>query len=172
MEPQFIFTFADVIGLLQFSVIIAGVAVGCWQIGAQRKLAKQNNSINKMWEMQKDDNLRESMESVAKMREKGEKVESYASLKKLKENTGKSEWDEDSRKKSHALDAVVEYFELVSIGVGENIYDEKIVRIYARNIFVEMYARTEPFIVEMRNEHDKFYGKEFQKIAEKFRKSG
>lgn len=162
------FTFSTAIGLIELIAIVA-VAVACWQINAQRKLAKQNNSIDKMWELQEDGNLRRSMNVVAKMLADGEKVESYASRDALKKGAGKNDWDEDSRRKSHALDAVVEYFELISIGILQDIYDREIVRAYARDIFVEMHERVKPFIREMRAKHSRSYGENFQRVAEEFR---
>ena len=166
---EFVMKLNELIGL-ELAAIVAGVVVACWQIGAQRKLTKQNNSINKMWALQADGNLRDSMNSVAKMSADGENVASYGSLEKFEKNTGKNGWDEESRKKSRALNEVVDYFELVSIGVQQNIYDKKIIRIYARDIFVKMFDRVEPFIIEMRESHYSAYGENFQSVAEEFAK--
>ena len=163
------FTFAHAISLIELAVIAAGVGVACWAINAQRRQGKEVNSLNAVQELQKDGLMR-AMHLVARMCADGERVESYASLGKLRENTGKGEWDEESREKSHALIAVVDQFEKLGVGIREKIYDEKIIRAFARDMFLVMYERTEPFILEMRKEHYPAYGENFQHIADKFRR--
>ena len=160
-------SFTDVIGLIELAVIAAGVLVACWGINEQRKRAKESNSLNVVQEWQRD-GLERSMHLVAKMCTDGDQVESYASLAKLRENTGKSGWDRESRRKSRALIAVVDQFEKVSIGIRENIYDREIIRAFADDMFVEMFRRVEPFIREMRKAHYSAYGENFQIVAEEF----
>ena len=155
-----LFELITAVNLIEFIAIMA-VAVAYWQIRAQRKLAKQNNSINKMRELQGDGNLGVSMNLIAEMLTHGEQVKRYASL---------TEWDNVSRKKSHALRDVVEYFELISIGILHNIYDKEIIRASARATFVEMYKRTKPFVLEIRRAYNHpTYGKNFQRVTLEFR---
>ena len=149
-----------------------GVMVAYQQIRAHRKLTKQNNSINKMWALKGDDDLSKAMNKIAQMWAEGEKMDSYASLKKLRENAGRPDlqWDEESREKSHALNHVVDYFELVSIGIEQGIYDKAIIRDYAQDTFVEIYKRTKPFIFEMQNEYSSAYSAKFEAFATKWEK--
>ena len=139
------------------------------QINGQRKLIKQNNSINAMLALQKDGDLMSAMNLVAKIStDEQDSVELYASSDGARKGDGKNGWDEERRNKSHALSAVVNYFETVSIGIRQNIYDEEIIRVYAGVMFVEMYKRTRTFIIKMQEEHYPAYGENFQSVAEEF----
>lgn len=138
--------------------LVAAVVTVVWQASEQRKLAKQNNSINAMAVLQRDNDLSRAMNVVAKtnagFRPNGQKdsVVFYASSSALMDGTGEAEWDEDSREKSRALFVVVDYFEAVSVGILRNIYDKEIIRDIACSTFVEVYQRTEPFIRKVREE--------------------
>ena len=149
----------------------AGVVVAYQQIRAQRQMTKQNNSINKMWALKGDGDLSKAMNKIAQMWAEEEKMDSYASLKKFRENVGQQDlqWDEKSREKNHALNHVVDYFELVSVGLKQGIYDEAIIRDYAQDTFVEMRKRTKLFVLEMRRAHNPAYGKNFQRVTLEFR---
>ena len=64
---------------------------------------------------------------------------------------------------------MVNYFETVSIGIRQNIYDKEIIRVYAGVLFVRMFKRTAAFIFKMREvQNYRAYGENFQSIAEEF----
>ena len=108
---------------------LAAVAAVCgvgWQIKAQRKLVRENNSINVIQSVLVESNLTHAMNLVSRISsDKNDSVEFYASPDHLKEGTGKSEWDEESREKHHALTTMVNYFETISMGIQQKVYDEK-----------------------------------------------
>ena len=157
-------------------VLLLTAALAYWgvtrRMNGQRKLIKQNNSINAMLALQKDGDLMSAMNLVAKIStDEKDSVELYASSDGARKGDGKNGWDEESRKKSHALSAVVNYFETVSIGIRKNIYDEEIIRVNAGVMFVEMHKRTRAFILKMQEEHYSAYGENFQSVAEEFSKN-
>ena len=146
-----------------------------WQIRAQGRQTKRDNSINAMSVLQRDGGLSRAMNIVAEIdtgfRPNGQKdsVVFYASLGALRDGTAETEWDKDSRKKSRALLAVVDYFEAVSVGILRNIYDREVVREIARGTFVQMYKRTKPFIEEARKGGDfGSFGQNFERVAKEF----
>lgn len=164
---------ALVSAIVQSAVLLLTAGLAYWgvlrQIRGQRRLTKQNNSINAMLALQKDGDLLRAMNLVAKIStDDKDSVEFYAAADGPRKGAGKSEWDEESREKSHALSTVVNYFETVSIGIRQNIYDREIIRVYAGVMFAEMHRRTAPFILKMREVHYRAYGENFQRIAEEF----
>lgn len=134
-----------------------------WQIREQRKLTKQNNSINAMAALQRDGDLSRAMNKVAEIAEG--RAENGAAFYAHP----KAEWDEDSREKSRALMTVVDYFETVSVGILRDIYDKEIIHDIARGMFVETRQRVKPFVEEVRKKSEReSFGANFERVAEEF----
>ena len=162
--------------------LVVGLASIFWQILAQSKQIKRDNSINAVAVLQKGGDLSRAMETVARIGERRfpvgefpiisqreECAAFYASPAAFRDGTGRTEWDKDSREKSRALFAVVDYFEAVSVGVRCKIYDKKIIREIARGTFVQMYKRTKPFIEKVREDSDfKNFGRNFERVVAEF----
>ena len=137
------------------------------QMGERRKLQKQTNSINVMLTLCSDRDLYDASRVVSEIEDDpDDSSEKYAHpLPQKLSAEDKEAW---LRKRS-ALRALVNFFEMVSVGIRENIYDEAIIRGCARAMFVKNHERTERFILKMRKESNTYsYGENFQRIAEKF----
>ena len=156
---------------------IVGAGSVAWQIRVQWKLAQRDSTVKLIQALQKDKNLSSAVNLVTKIHtDKQDNVEFYASRDVLEVSAAKSESDEEyqerirvCREKSHALTTVVNYFEMASVGIRQNIYDKEIFRAHARFLFTEMLKRTKPFIFEIRKNSDySAFGENFQSVAEEF----
>ena len=146
------------VGIAVTSGLAGSLIALAWQIAAQSRRTRRDSSVNAMAVLQMDGDLSRAMNMVADIdagflpNGQKDEVVFYASLGALRRGAGKTEWDNDSREKSRALFAVVDYFEAVSVGVRRKIYDKKIIREIACGTFVTMHERTNPFVQKVREE--------------------
>ncbi len=151
-------------------LVSAALALFCvlWQINQQRKLKKQTNSIQVMLALCSDKDLYDASSMISEIEDDpNDSSEKYAhSPPENLTVQQKNKW----LKKRSALRAMVNFFETVSVGIRQNIYDEEIICGCARSMFIKNYERIEPFILKMRSKNNVYsYGEHFQHIAEKFR---
>ena len=141
------------------------------QMEDRRNLEKQTNSIQVMLTLCSDKDLYDASRIVSEIEDNpDDSSDKYAHPlpEKLTHPDSALEKEEWLKKRS-ALRALVNFFETVSVGVRQNIYDESIIRGCARALFVKNYERTEPFILKMRKESNiHSYGENFQRVAKKF----
>ena len=156
---------------LQIAAVAFAAGLAYWgvvcQMNGRRKLEKQTNSINVMLMLCSDRDLYDASRVVSEIEDDpDDSSEKYAHpLPGNLEGEKKEGW----LKKRSALRALVNFFETVSVGVFQDIYDEEIIRGCARTMFVKNYERTAPFIRKMRREVNiHSYGENFERIAEKF----
>lgn len=143
------------------------VAVVCiWkQIQQQRILQKQNNGISIMMAFSTNPELMQALLVSAEIHNAPEeKVEDYAEEAPPNASDEK-EWLDKRRN----LFLLVNYLEMVSVGIKSNIYDRKIIYDSAKTIFTQTYERMEPFMKRRRRlKHIQSFGENFEQIAQEF----
>ena len=157
---------------LEVVAIVAAAGLAYWgvtrQMRERRRLGKQTNSINVMLAAWEDRDLLRAFRIVAKIHDDPrDHVELYA-YRDIPEGEDKSVWGG----KSQALFALVNYFETISVGVCEDIYDKRIIRKCGETMFTTSHARTRKFIQEVRVRHGApHFGEYFERVAKEFSSS-
>ena len=166
---------AVIVAATQALAILAAAALASWcvlwQMRQRRKLEKQTNSIRVMLTLCSDKDLYDASCIVSEIEDDpDDSSDKYAHSppERLAAPGGASEKAAWLKKRS-ALRALVNFFETVSVGILQNIYDEEIICGCARAMFVKNYERVEPFILKTRTKSNVYsYGEHFQHVAKKF----
>ena len=156
---------------LEFIAIAAAAWLGykgvVRQMDARRTLEKQTNSINVMLSLFNDRDLLDASRVVSAIADNPEENAAKYAFPPPAELTGEQQgrWAE----KGGALRTLVNFFETVSVGIDQDIYDKKIIRGCARAMFVKTHARTADFIQKSRERHNTpTFGEHFERVADEF----
>ena len=160
-----------IFGFLEIAAIVVAAIVGyraiVRQIESQRKLQKQNNSIRVISAFFSDHDLVRAARILAEIDVNPEdNVEIYA-YANPPQNGDSEKWFA----KSSALFSLINYFEIISVGIEADIYDRDIVRNGAQKIFATTYDRTVAFICKARGQRSApNFGVHFERVAEEFKR--
>ena len=128
---------------IQAVALIVAVGVALRAIRAQRKLEKQKNAIAVMLRAFQEPDLKEANALLSKIDQSSEEsVECYA----YRDRRGSGE-----RK---SIESLLNFYEAVSVGVLNDIYDEKIIRDCYCSMLLAIWERSFPFIRRLRDEHE------------------
>ena len=163
MWREWVLAFAPVV--VEVFAILAAVVCIWKQIQQQRILQKQNNSISIMMAFSTNPDIMQALLVVAKIHNSSEeKVDTYAE-EAPPNGSDETEWLDKRRK----LFLLVNYLEMVSVGIKSNIYDRKIIYDSAKTIFTQTYECMKPFIERRRAlKHSQSFGEKFEQIAQEF----
>ena len=144
-----------------------GYLVGAAQTRERRRLEKQTNSIQVMLSLCNDRDLLRASGLVSEIDDDPDDESGKYACPPAKE------WEksklENWLEKRGALRALVNFFETVSVGICNNIYDRDIIFGCARTMFLKNFDRTKGFIYEMRRRRNvDSYGEHFERVAEEF----
>ena len=135
------------------------------QMRARRLLEKQTNSINVMLAAWKDHDLLRAFRVVVAIHDDPRDNVKFYAYHKIPDGEDQKLWAE----KSQALFSLVNYFETVSGGICQDIYDWKIIHKIGKTMFTTSYKRTKKFIEEVRvrqeREGAKDFGRHFEEVA-------
>lgn len=113
-----------------------------YRIEKQRKLQQQTLSIQEVQRLWRDKSFQDDI--VAVMSIGKEDIAQYAKDRK---------YDLDWVRKMTIIVGTINYFEMISVGIHVGIYDSDIIERGLKNMILEFYDRTEPFIKEIRKQY-------------------
>ena len=149
-----------------FAIIVA-VGIALRQIKAHRGLQKQNNSIAVMKEFMSNDRLIYASGVLTDIySDANRKVEDYAHKEAPARYGGTAkQWVSERAD----LFLLINYLEIISVGIDRNIYDRDIIYQSSKETFTRTYARVAPLINKYRNlVHAKSFAENFERIAKDF----
>ncbi len=112
------------------------------KIKEQRKLQQQTLSIQEVQRLWRDKSFHDDIVVVMSIGK--EDIAQYAKDRK---------YDLDWVRKMTIIVGTINYFEMISVGIHVGIYDSDIIERGLKNMILEFYDRTEPFIKEIRKQY-------------------
>ena len=125
---------------IAFAGLIAAFAAVAWQIYATRRDQRRKHTLDLITEWRLHGN---SFFEKLRILKNSENIERFADSNPQNKD---AQWID----KQNDLIWLINYFELISVGVYAKIYDEKIIVKSARALFVESYEKLEGFIAASR----------------------
>ena len=126
--------------VIAFAGLIAAFAAVAWQIYATRCDQRRKHTLDLITEWRLHGN---SFFEKLRILKESEDIARFADSNPQNKD---AQWID----KQNDLIWLINYFELISVGVYAKIYDEKIIVKSARALFVESYEKLEGFIVATR----------------------
>ena len=140
--------------IIQTATLIVAVFVALKSIRYQRDSIKKSKTIDLLMKNLEDKALAQSLETLRQIHDnEDDDVAIYAN---------KKHWNDE---KSISIKNILNYYENLSVGVGEDIFDMAMIRTSQKTMIVDIYTQTKPFIDKLREQkqHPCFYV-EFEKF--------
>ena len=138
------------------------------RIKKQRELQQQTLSIQEMQRLWGDRSFHGDIADVMLIGKEAD-IAQYAKDRKDhldKDSEEKKKWVEETTK----IVRTINYFDLISVGIYEGIYDSDIIERILKDMVLEFYDRTEPFIKEIQKQYPQS-AIDFEKFAKRLKDS-
>jgi len=128
-----------------------------YQIKDRKKLQQKTLSMEAMRLLWSDRLLEDDIRKVLKVSD----ISQYAQ-KRGKTHACDKQWEETRNR----IVRIINYYEMLSVGVHEGIYDRNIIKRYNKSQIIKLFNLTRPFIEKIREEYNnQSLAMEFEKFA-------
>lgn len=137
--------------------LVGGLLFIRYQIRKQRELQQKTLSMEAMRRLWSDRSFEDDIRDVLGINDISQYTEKRGDVR-----TDDKQWTE----KRERLVRVINYYEMLSVGVHENIYDRNIIKLYNKSQIIKLFNLTLPFIEKIREEYNNpSLAMEFEKFA-------
>ncbi|MDD9799352.1 MAG: DUF4760 domain-containing protein [Gammaproteobacteria bacterium] len=128
-----------------------------YQIKDRKKLQQKTLSMEAMRLLWSDRLLEDDIRKVLKVSD----ISQYAQ-KRGKTHACDKQWEETRNR----IVRIINYYEMLSVGIHEGIYDRNIIKRYNKSQIIKLFNLTRPFIEKIREEYNnQSLAMEFEKFA-------
>lgn len=137
--------------------LVGGLVFIRYQIRKQRELQQKTLSMEAMRRLWSDRSFEDDIRKVLGIND----ISRYAEKRDTARTDGK-QWAENRER----IVRVINYYEMLSVGIHEGIYDRNIIKRYNKSQIIKFFNLTLPFIEKIREEYNnQSLAMEFEKFA-------